>query len=214
MVKVVMEVQSKAGLYTFAALIHAPTEVVRFYLHPRHFYLKWGNEIPEMPHHELEIVEPKAEFFEQHKLHVHRSERNGNWFVCYPRRVATVSEAVRIFQTWCLGSVVTIVEQVDLNTLYSEVGSDPRVLERLVEERYGIHQMSCTEFILPPLKRYQVEVVVDRNFYHDTELHEFEAFDEEGARAYMQEWEGGWLSATKRGMRFRPDTLRQIVESQ
>ena len=137
--KTVLTVESKKGQYKFVALILRAEDPGSLHLEPVEFYKKWGLVIPDFPHHEIEISQPGEEFFHQHKLHIQRSRKTGTPFICYPTRMGTVEEATRIFRTWCLGSVATIVEGIDLNTIYTvECKCNAEHMEKLLRERYEI----------------------------------------------------------------------------
>lgn len=132
-------VQSKASPQRFSALIHKLVDQGSFHLEPVEFYERWGKSVPELPHHEIEIVEPDDRFFNQHTLHIHRSRKTGKPFVCYPQRMKTIEQAIAVFQTWCLGSVATVVEGVDLNTLYTqECGNNTELMKEVLRQRYEI----------------------------------------------------------------------------
>ncbi|MEK7552163.1 MAG: hypothetical protein AAB534_01980 [Patescibacteria group bacterium] len=132
-------VTSKSGLQVFSAIFHTPVAPEEFHMDPTEFYLEWGKSIPAIPHHEIEITSPEDNFLRQHGLHIHASRKTGKPFICYPKRMETTSEALRVFRTWCLGSVATIVEEIDLNTIHSqECGGDAEKMERVLHERYGI----------------------------------------------------------------------------
>ncbi len=135
MTRISITVQSRHGSHQFEAEIHEHANLADFHLDPETFYREWGSKVPELPHHEIEIVVPGSDFFSTRVLHMHRSRKSEALFVCFPHRIATIEAAGRIFRTWCLGSVATIVEDVDLNTLYAECGVR---LEVVVGERYGI----------------------------------------------------------------------------
>ncbi len=138
--KVILMVESKNGQHQFVALIREAKDLESFHLEPEEFYKKWGLVIPDPPHHEIEIAQPGEEFFRQHKLHIHRSRKTNVPFVCYPTRMGTMDEAKRVFRTWCLGSVATIVEGIDLNTIYTlECGCDAERMEKLLRERHEIY---------------------------------------------------------------------------
>ncbi len=136
--KTLLTVSSREGQYSFQAHIHELGDPDQFHLDPDSFYLEWGKKVPEVPHHEVEIIEPAADFFERHPAHVHKSRINSNLFVCYPLRIETPEKAKRIFRTWCLGTVSGIVEGVDLNTVFAECNSDTQLVESVLGERYGI----------------------------------------------------------------------------
>ncbi|MEK7621966.1 MAG: hypothetical protein AAB415_02190 [Patescibacteria group bacterium] len=143
MTRVSIGVQSKEDQHRFVASIHESINLESLHLDPMEFYQKWGGSIPGLPHQEIEIVEPGEEFFKSNKLHIHRSTKTGTPFVCYPKRLETLLDAVRMFRTWCLGSVATIVEGVDLNTIYTqECGDNAERMEKILRERYGIHVCS------------------------------------------------------------------------
>jgi len=136
--KITLVVGSRNGQYTFSAHIHELKDSKQFHLDPSSFYLEWGKKVPDVPHHEVEILEPGADFFERHLAHVHKSRITGNLFMCYPLRIETPEKAEELFRTWCLGTVSGIVESVDLNTIFAECESDPEKVEQILQERYGI----------------------------------------------------------------------------
>jgi hypothetical protein len=136
-------VTSHQGEFTFVAKIHQFGNLDDFHLDPNAFYQQWGKAIPKVPHHEIEITTPGPDFFKQVLLHVHKSRKDPSMlFVCYPRRIATADEAASIFRTWCLGSVTTIVQKVDLNTIFTECGNDSALMEHTIKERFGIEIMN------------------------------------------------------------------------
>ncbi len=136
--RVSIVVQSKNGPYPFYAKIHELTEVKNFHLDPVDFYEEWGKAIPNLPHHEIEIVRPGKKFFKQYHLHIHRPRITSKPFVCYPKRMETVEIATRIFRTWCLGSVATIVEEIDLNVICEKCNNDPQLMEKVLRTDHAI----------------------------------------------------------------------------
>jgi hypothetical protein len=136
---ITFRITSRKSEFTFSVLVHAHTNPEDFHLDPVAFYTKWGKTIPQLPHHEIEIKEPPPEFFDGKGLHVHHSRKNpGYLFVCYPQRIASEADALRIFRTWCLGSVATLAEKVDLNTIFAECRNDAARMEQVLSERYNI----------------------------------------------------------------------------
>lgn len=140
--KISIVTTSKQGERTFTAKIHKATSPKDFQLDAETFYQQSGGVIPEGVHHELEIIWPDRSFFNAHKLHIHRCG-NGQLFVCYPRQIPTPQGAKDIFEIWCVGTMCTIVEKVDLNTLFSqECEDDPNKFFAVASERHGIRIIS------------------------------------------------------------------------
>lgn len=133
-------IRSRKGQHPFRAQIHKAVQCPDLHLEPFDFYEKHGGSVPEFPHYEIELVEPRGEFFQQHALHIHRSRCADAPFVCYPLRIATIDDALRVFRTWCLGSVSAIAEQVDLNTIFAEAGNNSERMAQLLCERYEIYE--------------------------------------------------------------------------
>lgn len=136
----VMTIMSKQGSYRFAAIFHPAEKPEDFHLDPVTFYEQWGKSIPQGLHYEVEIIEPEEKFFEQHVLHIARSRKNGKLFICYPRPIPTLEDAVQVFRTWCLGSVLTITNQIDLNTILKQAGGDKQNMEEILNEQFGIYE--------------------------------------------------------------------------
>ncbi len=138
--KLTIKVATKRGIHQFAVIIHALDSPDQFHMDPVGFYEKYSKSIPRGIHHELEIVEPDESLFERHFLHVHKSRKTGKLFICYPLHVPDTQKAREVFETWCLGSVATIEEGVDLNTIYSaECDNDRWKFISLMRSRYGIY---------------------------------------------------------------------------
>ncbi|MAG59433.1 hypothetical protein CMO96_01440 [Candidatus Woesebacteria bacterium] len=139
MQQIEFRVESRHGPFTFKALVHSPVSLDQFHLAPLEFYARHGGEVPSLPHHELEITEPGNVFFEQRVLHVHPSRKNQyHLMVCYPQRIASHKDALGIFRTWCLGTVLTIVEEIDLNTILGECDNDHALMEKKLLQRFAI----------------------------------------------------------------------------
>ena len=120
-------------------MIHRFSQPDDFHLCPDEFYHKFGGVVPEGAHHEIEILAPGLGLLDLTKHHILRSRHQANrLFVCYPLPMASVEDAVGIFRTWCLGTVVTLVKGVDLNTILGECDNNHARMEAVIKERYGI----------------------------------------------------------------------------
>lgn len=132
-------VQHKQNTYKFVARLHILTSPDEFFLDPVKFYQEWGKEIPSGTHHEIEILEPSAEVLRRVPLHIHKSERSGTLFVCYPLAIPTKQKAVEVFTMWCVGTVGTWEHNVDLNTVHTECAGDAERFFSIMSERYSVH---------------------------------------------------------------------------
>lgn len=142
------KVSSKKEPFAFAAEIHRFGSPDDFHMDPSEFYEKWGKAIPPDPHYELEIKMPGPAFFKEVLLHVHPSRKDPTrLFVCYPKHMATPEVATGIFRSWCLGTVATVVEGIDLNDILKECGNDHALMEQALKERYDIAVITsrCSE---------------------------------------------------------------------
>ena len=138
--KIHISVRSRTGVHHFGAIAYAHASPEQFHMDPVDFYKKWGGSIPPIPHFELEIVEPERAVLEKQVLHTHKSRFGDMLFVCYPLHIPTMERAWEVFQTWCIGTVGTIVENVDLNTIYSqECENDKEKFLKVMHERFGIY---------------------------------------------------------------------------
>ena len=123
--------QTRQKPYRFVARIHAHSSSRQFYLDPKEFYKKWGKKVPRK-HHELEILEPSTEVLRKQPLHVHRSKKSANLFVCYPLEIRTVESAIKIFRVWCGGTVLAWKRRIDLNTICATChGDNEKVFDAL-----------------------------------------------------------------------------------
>jgi len=138
MTRLSIEISVGEVRYKFVAQLHSPKNISQFHLDPDTFYDKWGGEVPSIPHFEIQIIEPVDSFFEKHTLHVHPSRLGGGIFVCYPRRIGSIEGAMTNFRVWCLGSVLTIEEKVDLNTVLEECDNDFQRAEQVMKDNYDI----------------------------------------------------------------------------
>lgn len=133
-----LTIQAPCGRHKFSAVVHRLGSPDQFFLDPLLFYKKWGKQIPEGRHHEIEIKQPNPEELRQHKLHVHISERSGQPFVCYPLAIPTPERAQELFQVWCVGTVGMIDCGIDLNIVYKECGDDAKKYLKLMDEKYRV----------------------------------------------------------------------------
>lgn len=132
-------VQFLKKTHKFVARLHTHSSPTEFFLDPMEFYEKWGKGIPAGTHHEIEILEPSPEVLQRVPLHVHKSERSGTFFVCYPLAIPTEQKAEEVFTLWCVGTVGTWERGVDLNTIYDECAGDARFFFKIMLDRYTIH---------------------------------------------------------------------------
>lgn len=136
--KFIVTVTISSTSYRFVALLHAHSSSRTFFLDPRTFYKKWGKKVPRK-HHELELLEPSTEVLLRQKLHVHKSEKSSNLFLCYPLAIQTPDEAKELFRVWCAGTVLVWEYGVDLNTVYSQkCKDDKKKFFRVLKRRYKI----------------------------------------------------------------------------
>jgi len=127
----------KKGCCTFKAIVQKLDSLTDFNPN-REFCRLVGPRLPELPHHEIEIFCLSTGFLKNYIVDFHLSSENARPFVCYPLRIPTEAEAVRIFVAWSLSSVAAITEGVDLNTLMSECGGNLTLLETKAAEVFGI----------------------------------------------------------------------------
>jgi hypothetical protein len=128
----------------FMARVHQVVSPNGFHLEQEEFYQAIGGIIPELPHLELEIVQPENDELARHGLHIHREPETGKPFVCYARRMADLDEAMKIFSVWCLGSTGKIETDVEMNDLIrQDCAGDPNKLSVLMQERFGIRIVSA-----------------------------------------------------------------------
>ncbi|KKU78309.1 MAG: hypothetical protein UY03_C0001G0047 [Parcubacteria group bacterium GW2011_GWA2_47_64] len=136
--KLIVTATTPSASHRFAALLHAHSSSRTFFLDPNTFYKKWGKKVPRR-HHEIEILEPSIEILLAQKLHVHKSDKSSNLFVCYPLAIRTPETAMELFRVWCAGVVLTWECRVDLNTIYSqECKDDEEKFFRVLMRRYKI----------------------------------------------------------------------------
>ena len=136
--KIAITVTSKNRSHRFVALVHLASSLNQFHLDPLDFYLKYGNSIPPDNHHELELLELPTEM-EHYPLHIHKSRFTGKPFVCYPQSIPSIERAKVVFTVWCVGSVSTAFEGIDLNSVYSKECKDNAAeFFQLMKSRYGI----------------------------------------------------------------------------
>lgn len=135
----IIKIRTKKKRYSFHSLIYERNDQKDFHLSPVGLYEKWAKSIPRTPHYEIGIKNPSEEVLSKFKLHTHRSGINNKLFVCYPLEISTVWIAFGIFRIWSLGSVLTMEENIDLNTIFStECANNPHATEKVLAERYGI----------------------------------------------------------------------------
>jgi len=130
------------GRYDFSFVVREITNLQELNLSHAEFYLTWGKVALEFPHYEIEIKREVADFYANKGLHITLSPAEES-FVCYPLRIATLTEAQQIIKTWCLGSVMKMEFDIDLNTIFSECKGDHDLLERIIFERHGFKVTLC-----------------------------------------------------------------------
>ncbi len=138
--KLLCEVSTKpkGKKFKFQFLVRIANDPEKFHLHPTEFYEKWGKSIPQGNQHELEIIMPGEKFFKEHTLHVARSRFTNAPFICYPKEMSELTNAITVLRAWCLGSVLTILKGVDLNTVLTSCGDDLEKVQDKIKDEYGI----------------------------------------------------------------------------
>jgi hypothetical protein len=141
-----IKLDSPAGRYVFTAKAHCMMSPSFYHLDPERFYMRTGGEIPKPPHFELEVVTPGLATIRTNILHVHVvDEEDEVPFICWPKRIPTLTHAIHIFQIWSVGSLAKMVAGVDLNTVFSgECGEDAGKYFRVMEDRYGVRALKRT----------------------------------------------------------------------
>lgn len=100
------------------------------------FYQKWA-KMAQMPHLEFEILSLPKDASTLH-LHIHRVGYKK--LMCWTKRIADYNQALWILQTWCLGSVYTILTGIPFDTyLQSEkVHSDSDKFANDLSKDFGL----------------------------------------------------------------------------
>lgn len=105
-----------------------------------------SHSVPPGKHIECEVVSPALwEHPAADKIHLHKSTKNGKWYVCWTNPVPDVATAQRILELWCAGTVYTMEhgEKFDKLLVPEEHTGDyfPQTITRLSEE-LGIKVLS------------------------------------------------------------------------
>lgn len=137
--KIYVKLVAKKQIFQFSANIWVHNRVGDFHLPPIEFYDKFWGSIPEVPHHEVEILIPGESTLRQFGLHVHRSKKTDKPFICFPRRLPTLKSAMDLFTIWSTGAVGKMVANVELNDIYTRrCGENAERYFALMESTYKI----------------------------------------------------------------------------
>ncbi|MBI2888422.1 MAG: hypothetical protein HYY10_00685 [Candidatus Liptonbacteria bacterium] len=141
--KSILQIETPGNDRCFEVRIHPVNVVGDFFLDPEAFYRRWEQKVPELPHHEFEILVPGREFLsrfrEQHIIHVHDSERTGAPFICWTGRVATSEEVRNVLTWWCMGTAASMHLGKDmLGEMLNECKRDTTRFFEIMWERYGV----------------------------------------------------------------------------
>ncbi len=139
MISVTVSVMSESlTRHCFKGVLHRSVSREGLFLHPEHFYARFGDGPPSGVHYEVEIVEPEDSYFEQHTLEVHRSFRTGGWFMRRLKPVPTAELAKQLFVELCLSAVLKVEPNVVMNREFIDLLGDHRKLVEAIQEQYGI----------------------------------------------------------------------------
>ncbi len=145
MITVSVSIMAKSGMtHRFKGVLHRSESPEGLFLHPEHFYSKFGEGPPSGAHYEVEIVEPEDSYFEQHTLEVHRSFRTGGWFMRRLKQVPTIELARRLFSELCLSAVLKVEPNVVMNREFIDILGDHAKLVEAIREQYGIGLIAVT----------------------------------------------------------------------
>lgn len=135
-IKMLLTVGGQA--YKFSGIIHEINSTDQLQLDCESFYEKFGIGAPEMPHYEIEVVSPKREFLEKHKVNIHEGSHGKKIFMCYPVRISNIKDANQIFLVWSMGSALRASGGPHLNDVFKEAENDFLKAEKLLKEKYGV----------------------------------------------------------------------------
>lgn len=103
--------------FNFACKVHSSISPAN-YLLDQAFYEEAGG-IPEGTHNELELVDEWIwKDYPELVIHFRTSALNGKRFVCFPKRIADITEVLKVFLIWSIGTTYTIKTGEDFNPLY------------------------------------------------------------------------------------------------
>lgn len=82
----------------------------------KNFYEKYSGNIPEetvemMIEHSNPFTIPKLL---EAKTHIHQGN-DGKWYICYPREINSLEEAIELAKNWALGTVFHMQERADIS---------------------------------------------------------------------------------------------------
>ena len=117
-----LQVRCGPRAQTFKVLVHARFDPCQFHLDPVELYLRHGNGvIPDIPHYEIEIVEPGEEVLKKFNLHAWRSRLDPTRiFINWPGHNPDRGMALQVFKVWAVGSMGMMNHTVDINDVLEE----------------------------------------------------------------------------------------------
>ena len=120
--------------FNFACKVHTSDDQTSFLLD--HAFYEEAGGLPQGTHNELELVDEWIwKDYPELVIHFRTSTLNGKRFVCFPKRIADITEVFKVFLIWSLGTTFTIKTGEDFNPLYK---GDPEVFAREMEKIHGI----------------------------------------------------------------------------
>ncbi|MSR79082.1 MAG: hypothetical protein EXS59_02980 [Candidatus Taylorbacteria bacterium] len=139
-ISVTINSEQKQLTYVYVGLIHERRTQEEFALPIASFYMEWGKAIPQCPHYEIEVLEPEEGILRKRELHVHNSEKSASVYVCYPKAIPTLQDALSKFVVWCLGCVSRTDFGIDSDLNYVHVGyeNDDAGFFKMMKGRFGI----------------------------------------------------------------------------
>lgn len=122
-------VRSKTTEYEFSLKLHRANQPSEQQIEAE-FYAQYSLEhkVPEGPHIECEVISPTLWSHPMHKkIHIHRSNKTGGWYVCWTNPLPDETAALHLLEMWCAGTVYTMESGNGFETLLSPdelMGSD------------------------------------------------------------------------------------------
>jgi len=121
--------------FLFNSVIHTAKSAGDLLL-DRDFYIQNGPGLPECEHHELELTDERIWNHRFHPLiHFRTSKLNGRKFICFPSRISSIKDVIKIFITWTVGTTFTMTHGRDFQEVYK---NDMDTFLKVMKERYSI----------------------------------------------------------------------------